>query len=527
MNDTVAAIAPGAAVLFRAQTPLSRGENVLVTIPLLSFVAKDEATLTDTAGNVLPDALSHFAHSYATSNEPTIPLPDDVYQRSFVDWIKSLVPGVWFGLDNEPDIWQVHHGVIQPHPTYDEVITRNKRYAKMITDVIPDATIFGPVLSGWEGARTLHGDTIPATWFIDDYLTSMQSAEADPVYGNRQLLHVLDVHWYPQKRLFIDKDHDGLQNRAWKNPANHEEGIVEPNYYWDKNGNGKMDRTNDPLTDEYEFTPVNEASEIPQPDQPHAGVTAAQRAELVGQLVQARLDAPRSLWDPDYKEDSFIQRMNGDAAIAFLPTLKKHIADHYPKVGIGLTEYYFGGKDDMTGALAQADALGIFAREGVFAAAFWEYGTPNEKPFPKPFPYPYAAFDMFQKYDGGIGKIGTQCCTSTTSDKATSSIYGTNGIGTQLIAVALNRSSAEKLARLQIQSCHCYDRYVVYQLTGTSPANTVSVSPLRQSAPGAVVESQINAVRFKMPAYSISTIVAYRKPSPPPFVFRTGNCKDW
>ena len=36
-----------------------------------------------------------------------------------------------------------------------------------------------------------------------------------------------------------------------------------------------------------------------------------------------------------------------------------------------LTEYHYGGRTEISGALSQADVLGIYGRYGVFAACIW------------------------------------------------------------------------------------------------------------------------------------------------------------
>jgi hypothetical protein len=112
----------------------------------------------------------------------------------------------------------------------------------------------------------------------------------------------------------------------------------------------------------------------------------------------ARMQAPRSLWDQSYVEDSWICDSLGKKPIALLPRIKKQIADHYPGTKLAIPEYNYGGAKDPSGMVAQADVLGIFGRYGVFAACNWGLSpdTPAE----------IAGFAAFLNYDGKGAKFG-------------------------------------------------------------------------------------------------------------------------
>ena len=95
-------------------------------------------------------------------------------------------------------------------------------------------------------------------------------------------------------------------------------------------------------------------------------------------VVAARMEAPRSLWDSSYRETSWIQNVLGADAIRLLPRLKGKIAAHYPGTKLAITEYNYGGGNHISGAIAQADVLGIFGREGLFAATLWPLESNND-----------------------------------------------------------------------------------------------------------------------------------------------------
>ena len=76
-----------------------------------------------------------------------------------------------------------------------------------------------------------------------------------------------------------------------------------------------------------------------------------------------RLRSTRSLWDPEYRDESWITE-----PIRFIPRMKETIERSYPGTPLFISEWNFGAETSINGALAIADALGIFGREGVDAA---------------------------------------------------------------------------------------------------------------------------------------------------------------
>ena len=108
-----------------------------------------------------------------------------------------------------------------------------------------------------------------------------------------------------------------------------------------------------------------------------------------------RLRSTRSLYDPGYTDESWIS-----TNIRLIPRLRQTIAASYPGTGLAISEWNFGADASMNGALAIADVLGIYGREGVDAAAYWRS--------PKRFSPGYFAFKMHGNYDGkGSRFMGT------------------------------------------------------------------------------------------------------------------------
>jgi hypothetical protein len=92
-----------------------------------------------------------------------------------------------------------------------------------------------------------------------------------------------------------------------------------------------------------------------------------------------RLRSTRSLWDPSYVDESWIGE-----AVQLIPRLRAWIDTYYPGTRLAIGEWNWGAEDSMSGALAVADVLGIFGREGVDLAAHWTapaIGSPAAQAF--------------------------------------------------------------------------------------------------------------------------------------------------
>ncbi len=133
----------------------------------------------------------------------------------------------------------------------------------------------------------------------------------------------------------------------------------------------------------------------------------------VSETAYARVQAPRSLWDNDYVEDSWICEIN-DCPIALIPRIKNMINKYYPGTKLAITEYEYGAGYHISGGIAFSDVLGIFGKYGVYMANYWmiEWGA-----------YSLAAFRLYRNYDGNGGCFGDLSVKATTSDIEKSSVY--------------------------------------------------------------------------------------------------------
>ena len=208
-------------------------------------------------------------------------------------------------------------------------------------------------------------------------------------------------------------------------------------------------------------------------------------------VVEARVQAPRSLWDATYKEASWIADYTG-APIRLIGWLNDKITKNYPGTKLAFTEWNYGGGQHISGGIAAADVLGIFGKEGVQLATEWR--MQQDETFIE------GAFRVYRNYDGQGASFGDTSISADSSDVSKVSVYASLDAAApgKIVIVAINRSSSAQNAGLTVASSVQATRADVYALSGRNPI-PVAGAPL---APVAT-----NAFLVALPAYSVSVIV--------------------
>ncbi len=178
--------------------------------------------------------------------------------------------------------------------------------------------------------------------------------------------------------------------------------------------------------------------------------------------IQARLQAPRSLWDSTYVETSWITSSNGNKPINLIPRLTKSIDTSYPGTKLGITEYNYGGSAHISGALALCDVLGVFGSNGVYVANYHE----AVKGFIAP------AFQMYQNFDGKLSTYGDTSVAASSPSVEDYSVYASvDSKSSKLLHIMLiNKKSTESEVTFQIKGTKQYKAGIVYALTKDSAA---------------------------------------------------------
>ena len=207
-------------------------------------------------------------------------------------------------------------------------------------------------------------------------------------------------------------------------------------------------------------------------------------------VADARVQAPRSLWDDTYTETSWITQWSTYGPIELIPRMQDKIAAHYPGTALSLTEYYYGGGADISGGLAEADALGIFGAFDVFAATLWHLGSTDDA-------YIHAAYDLYRDYDGAGSAFGSTTVQATASDRAASSAWA-SAEGDLVYVVVINKDRADHSVGLRIWNPVLLTTATPYVL-GPAEAAVVPGDPIALSL--------TNALAVDIPARTAELLV--------------------
>jgi hypothetical protein len=205
-----------------------------------------------------------------------------------------------------------------------------------------------------------------------------------------------------------------------------------------------------------------------------------------------RLRSTRSLWDPTYVEESWIGPSGVNAPpLQYIRTAKAWIAQYYPGTRLAITEYNWGALDDINGALAQADILGIFGREGLDLATIWGEPKPTD-------PGAYS-FRMYRNYDGAGSRFGDVSLSATSSDQGQLAVYGAQRSSDHALTVMVVNKTANDLA----------SSLSLAGFTGNGTAQRFTYSPanLTSIVRGEDVAVDGDTVKATYPANSITLLV--------------------
>ncbi|MET8155686.1 glycoside hydrolase family 44 protein [Sphaerisporangium sp. NPDC005289] len=431
------------------------GTDSVITLPLIGWAPKERAKACgfsvekygpqqstdqwapDCGNGVRPDGTN------ITGNDPH-DTSVEVGPEYVTDWMAHLRGrygdashgGVrFYNLDNEPDIWHSTHRDVHPAgASYDEMRDKTYAIAAAVKAADAKAQTLGPVGWGWSSI-TLSGS--------DQQRCSIEGCWSNPP---DQAAHggVPFGEWYLQQMRAYEQAH----------------GVRILDYY-----------------DNHWY--------------PQAGVFGGDPSDPGDAAKQAlRLRQTRTLWDRAYTDESWIGQ-----PVYLIPRMKDMVARNYPGTKVAVTEYNFGALGSLNGALAQADVLGIFGREGADLATLWSPPTSAE-------PGAYA-FRMFLNYDGQGGRFGDTSVLSTSEDQGRLAVYGARrGADGALTLVVVNKTGSDLTSPLTVKGGAPGTSAQVYRYSGadlTAIARAADL-PLTTTATSATASTTF-------PANSITTLV--------------------
>jgi hypothetical protein len=233
------------------------------------------------------------------------------------------------------------------------------------------------------------------------------------------------------------------------------------------------------------------------------------------------MQVPRMFWDPNFRDfsasatDSIDFGWSGqnnyfDTQLyprQMIPRLLGKIATAYsgkgtPAPGLSFSEYNAGCETVIQGGVAEADLLGIFGREGVYAATAWPLKSITTSG--QLTNYLVAAYDLYRNYDGGGSAVGDTAVSAQTSDVADTSAYAfvhsSSVTGAEI--VALNKKTSSLTVTIHIASAPALTTVAAYHLVN-GKAGVVAVT----SAPAVTCASAACTVTVTLPAASATTLV--------------------
>ena len=204
----------------------------------------------------------------------------------------------------------------------------------------------------------------------------------------------------------------------------------------------------------------------------------------------SQLAATRTLWDPMYNGGTWVEQYFFGGPMQLIPRFQQWIGQYYPGTKLAFSEYSIdSGHKLVTDALAEADVLGIFGRQGVDFANMWSPPAPTD-----PIAY---AFRLYRNYDGRGGQFGDTGVQAASSDQTQLSIYGAERTSDgALTLVVINKTAAAISTTLSLANFNA----------GVAEFYRYSGANLAQVTGEGNVPVVANSVLYAYPAYSATVI---------------------
>jgi hypothetical protein len=375
-----------------------------------------------------------------------------VYEDELVNYLKVTYGGgaapIFFSLDNEPNYWPGTHPELWPHNGTPGCGTSG---SVTFDDVVTRNTTYSKAIkAAWSGAKVF-GPVIAQDGVIyggdysDPHLPTtftdyyLSGMASGSVTAGYPLIDAYDVHYYTS---------NGTTSQC----------VQVPRMFWDPN-----------------FRDIS--------------ATATDKIDF-------GWSGQNNYFDTSFYPRKMIPRLLGqiDSAYAGKGTAAP---------GLSFSEYNAGCETQIEGGVAEADLLGIFGREGVYAATAWPLkGITTNGALSN---YLVAAFDLFRNYDGSGSTVGDTAVYAQTASVATTSIYAFthSADASKVDLVVLNKTNAALPITIQIASAPSLTQAKAYGLTSTK----TGVAAVTTAGPSVSCSGGTCTVTYTLPAMSATTIV--------------------
>jgi len=446
-NPNRAALPDGSESDLFIEQGLSTGTPTLLTVPMIGWTPKDAlrscgfsiskyGAQKDADYNWEPDCGNGVKpnSSYMTGNDPKD--TSVAITSTFVkEWVQYLVGkygsaasgGVkFYNLDNEPMLWNSTHRDVHPQPTS--------------YDELRDRSLdYAAAIKAADPTAQILG---PVEWGWTGYFYSaLDEAPGGDWWNHPQdrLAHgnTPFVEWYLQQMHAYEQAY-GLRLLDY----------LDLHYY------------------PQAFDSVSDS----------AGDLATQ---------QLRLESTRGLWDTSYNVGPWINE-----PVYLLPRMQAWVNTNYPGTKTAVSEYSWGAMCHYSGALAQADVLGISGQQGLDLATLWGPPGPTE---------PGAnAFRLYRSADSGRG-FGETSVQAASANRDDLSIFAAQrSLDGALTLMVINKTAGPLSANLTLSGFAPAASARAYRFTSTAQT---SIVPLADQA---VSPSGFQTI---YPAYSITLYI--------------------
>lgn len=330
---------------------------------------------------------------YITGNsasDTSVPVDLDAHVGDFVSHLVSnfgtaATTGVrFYNLDNEPMLWDSTHRDVHPAPPgYDEVWAKGLAAATEIKSRDATAEILGPETWGW----------------CDFWTSAKDAAAGGCVDGNDRAAHggLSWPAWYMQ------------QSCANRLPAGHPAAGRLPIDWLD-----------------IHFYP--QGSQV-------AGVEGDQSVEDGAATVAARLRSLKELYDPTWASESWISDLTVKV-VQLIPRMRAWRDAYCPDMKLALAEYKWGRDNTLSGALAQAEALAIFGREGLDMALRWVAPQSNS--------LAEEAYRLYRNYDRAGSQVSGDSVRAVSGDVDGVGSYAVRSADGKLFVLLFNKGTVAR-----------------------------------------------------------------------------------
>ena len=291
----------------------------------------------------------------------------------------------YYALDNEPMLWNSTHRDVHPQPlTYDEIWQRTVTYASAVKRRIRKpgvrsvTGILRPVR--FRSRHCIDGSDRAAHGGIPFVDWYLRQVCSYQAQHGVRLVDYLDLHYYPQ-------------------------------------GSGIVDFS----------------------DPPNGSETTDVSAR--------RLRSLKELYDPNWDSQSWISDLGNSTPWHYsrpqlLRRVRAWIDASCPGTGLAITEYNWGADNGASSALAQVEALAIFAREGVDIAARWVAPLADS--------LVERAFRLYLDFDGQGSTVSGDSVRAVSADIDTLGAYAFHQPGEGIRIVLVNKATVANAARINL-----------------------------------------------------------------------------